>query len=115
MTLMHFCPLDKIQTLKCADTLLSFEYNKSENMMPFSKVMIGTEAKNLISAFGENEKKVFLYGVKRFFIKLCDELKTKLPLKNRALANLRFLKPENRKSDGERMVIGCAKLMPPVC
>ena len=51
----------------------------------------------------------------RFFIKLCDELKTKLPLKNRALANLRFFKPENRKSDGERMVIGCAKLMPPVC
>ena len=49
-----------------------------------------------------------------FFIKLCDELKKNLPLKNRFLAHLRFLQPEYRNLDGEKMILGCAKRMPPV-
>ena len=52
---------------------------------------------------------------KRFIIKTCDELTKNLPLKNQFLANLRFLKPENRNIDGEKMILGCAKFMPQVC
>ena len=69
---MYFCPLNKISELECADSLLSFEYKKPENMLPLNKMMIGTETKKLISAFAENEKDVFLHGVKRFFINICD-------------------------------------------
>ena len=43
--LMYFCPLKKISELKCADSLLSFEYKKPENMFPLNKMMIGTETK----------------------------------------------------------------------
>ena len=112
--LMYLCPMDKIQNLKSADSLLSFDYNKAENVLPLNQMTIGTEAKKLISTFAESDRFVFLNGVKRFFIHICDELKQKLPLKNKVLANLRFLKPENRKTEGERMIVGCAKVMPPV-
>ena len=50
-----------------------------------------------------------MYGAERFFIKLCDELKKNLPLKNRFLAHLRFLQPEYRNLDGEKMILGLRK------
>ena len=106
--------MDKIQNLKSADSLLSFDYNKAENVLPLNQMTIGTEAMKLISNFAESDRFVFLNGVKRFFIHICDELKQKLLLKNKVLANLRFLKPENRKTEGERMIVGWAKVMPPV-
>ena len=112
--LMYFCPLNKIQDLKNANSLLSFEYDKTKNILPLNQFSIGREAKKNLSSFPENDQTVFLYGVKSF-LKICDELKKNLPLKNKFLANLRFLKPENRNIDGEKMILGCAKFMPPVC
>ena len=45
-TLIHFCPLDKIEKVKKSDTLLTFEYNKSENMLPNKDISIGIQTKN---------------------------------------------------------------------
>ena len=50
-------------------------------------------------------------GVQRFYIKICDELLSKLSLNNRFLSNLRFLKPENITMEGNKM-INCAKKTP---
>ena len=54
-----------------------------------------------------------MYSVKRFIIKICDELTKNLPLKNQFLPKLRFLKPEIRIIDGEKKILGCVKFMPP--
>ena len=113
--LMYFCPLEKIQELKDADSLLSFEYDKPKNILPLKEFSVGRETKKILSSFPDNDQSVFLYGVKNFLIKICRELVKNLPLKNRFLANLRFLKPENRNIAGEKMILGCAKFMPPVC
>ena len=97
-----------------ANSLLSFEYDKPKNILPLNQFSIGRKAKKILSSFPDNDQTVFLYGVKRF-LKICDELKKNLPLKNQFLANLRFLKPENRNIDGEKMILGCAKFMPQGC
>ena len=116
-TLLYFCPLDKIEKLKDADSLISYEYNnpaKPENILPLNDFTIGRDAKKIVFDFSEREQTVFMHGVKRFLVKLCDELKKNLPLKNKFLANLRFLQPEYRNIEGEKMILGCAKRMPPI-
>lgn len=112
-TLIHFCPLDKIEKLKKSDTLLTFEYNKSENMLPNKDISIGIQTKKLIADFTDNDKTVFYQGIKNFFVKVCDQLKKNLPLKNKYLASLRFLHPNYRTVEGEKMILRCAASMPP--
>ena len=112
-TLIHFCHLRKIEKLKTSDALLSFDYRKPENVLPYNEFSIGKMTKRLISDFSENNKVVFYEGIKRYFIKVCDLLKKNLSLKNKHLANLRFLSPEYRTVEGERMILRCASSMPP--
>ncbi|CAL4194638.1 unnamed protein product [Meganyctiphanes norvegica] len=113
-TLLYFCHLEKIEMLKCSDTLLSFDYENKDNILPQTEFSIGRNAKKLISEFAENDKTVFLQSIKYFFIKICNLLKKNLSLKNKFLANLRFLKPENKVIEGEKMILGCASFMPPI-
>ena len=113
-TLLYFCPLKKIEELKDATSLLSFDYAKKENNLPLNDISIGREAKKIISGFAENDRALFLSGVKRFLIKMCDQLTKNLPFKNKFLANLRFLQPDYRKSEGESMILKCADKMPPI-
>ena len=70
--------------------------------------------KKIVSNLPEGDNIVFMNGVKRFFIKLCDEMKKNVPFKNKFLANIRFLQPEYRNMEGEKIILGCAKHMPPV-
>ena len=107
-TLLYFCPLDKIEKLKDADSLISYEYNnpaKPQNILPLNDFTIGRNARKLVSDLSESEQTVFMHGVKRFLVKLCDELKKNLPLKNKFLANLRFLQPEYTNIEGEKLIL----------
>lgn len=114
-TIMHFCPLDKIQNLKDTRSLLSFDYYKKENILSLEEISIGIEAKKFVVGFSENDKTIFYHGVKKFFISICDELKKNLPYTNKFLSNLRFLKPEYKTCEGEKMILKCVDKMPPVC
>ena len=105
--------MKKIEKLKTSDNLLSFDYNKSENVLSFNEFSIGNMTKRLISDFPENDKAVFYQGIKRFFIKVCDQLMKHMSLKNKYLANLRFLHPKYRTVEGEKMILRCASSMPP--
>ena len=55
-TLLYFCPLDKIENLKTADSLLSYEYNnptKPQNILPLNDFTIGRNARKLGSDISE--------------------------------------------------------------
>ena len=112
--LIHFCVFSKIKPLKSSVELVKFEYNNIDNIKPLHEISIGIKAKKLISHFSEQVKVLFLTGVKRFFIKICDEMLSKLSLNNKFLSNLRFLNPENITQEGLKMVTYIAKSMPPV-
>ena len=49
--LMYFCPLNKIQDLKDANSLLSFEYDKPKNILPLNQFSFGREAKKIFLVF----------------------------------------------------------------
>ena len=57
-TLLHFCPLKKIEKLKTSDSLLSFDYKKSENVLPYNEFSIGNKTKRLVSEFPENDSHI---------------------------------------------------------
>ena len=112
-TLLHFCVFSKIKPLRKSVTLIKFDYKHNDNVKPLDEISIGVAAKGIISKFSQQDKTVFLSGVKRFFIKLCDQLLAKLSLKSVLLGNLRFLNPENINEEGQKMISYCASNMPP--
>ena len=113
-TLIYFCHLDRLQRLRFSEELLAFDFEKPENILPVEEFSIGINAKKLISGFEECDKLLFLQSVKRFFIKISKHIRNNLSLQNKFLANLRFLKPENKIAGGEKMILDCASSLPPI-
>ena len=81
-----------IENCKFSQDLLGFDFEKSENILPFKDFSIGSNAKKLIQDFSLNDSTVFLVSIKNFFTKICKQLKKNLSLDNKLLANLRFFK-----------------------
>ena len=113
-TLIHFCVFSKIKPLRNSLDLIKFDFKCKENIKPLNEISIGINAKEIISQFSEQNKLLFLSGVKNFFIKICVEMLAKFSLNNKYLSNLRFLNPENITQEGQKMITYIAKNMPPV-
>ena len=111
-TLIYFCRLEMIENCKFSQDLLGFDFEKSENILPFKDFSIGSNAKKLIQDFSENDRTVFMVSIKNFFTKICKQLKKNLSLDNKLLANLRFLNPENKRIEAEK-IVKVASAMPP--
>ena len=92
--------MELIENCKSSDDILSIDFSNSD-------------ARRLISDFREEDKIVFYESIKKKFSKICNQLKKNLSLSNKLLANLRFLKPENKNIGAEKMILGVAKSMPP--
>ena len=110
---MYFCKLELIRNCKNSDDILSIDFSKSDTVLPYEEISIGSDARRLISDFREEDKIVFFESIKNFFRKICNQLKKNLSLSNKLLANLRFLKPENKNIGAEKMILGVVKSMPP--
>ena len=113
-TLIHFCIFSKLKPLRNSVDLVNFEYKDKDNIKPLNEISIGIKATEFISHFSEQDKTLFLSGVNRFYTKLCDEMLSKLSLKNKFLGNLRFLKPDNITQEGQKMITCISQSMPPV-
>ena len=50
-TLIYFCHLEMIENCKFSQDLLGFDFEKSENILPFKDFSIGSNAKKLIQDF----------------------------------------------------------------
>ena len=72
-------------------------------------MQIGDKATELLKKMSEDDKELFLFGVKEFMIKLADGLHKDLNLQNRILADLRCLAPWNRTAAYEKSIVRLAK------
>ena len=73
-TLLQFCKIEIIEKIKDDKELTNFEFSKSKNQLSYDKIIVGIKAKELITKFTNQERDVFLFGVKEIYINLCDHL-----------------------------------------
>ena len=105
-----------IAKIESDSELVKFDYNNKKNQLDKSKISIGTKASKLLKSFSDDERSVFMFGVKDFLIKVTDGLLKDLSLQNQVVADLRCLAPSNRTVSYERAIIRLAKKLPPnVC
>ena len=97
-TLIYFSKMELIENCKSSDDILSIDFSNSDAVLPYEEISIGSHAR---------------ISIKIFFRKICNLLKKNLSLSNKLLANLRYLKPENKNIGAEKMILGVAKSMPP--
>ena len=74
-TLIYFCRLDEIEKCSFNNELLAFDYEKAANILPLKDFSIGRNTKRLVEKFSEDEAKMFLQAIKRFFTNICHQLK----------------------------------------
>ena len=112
-TLLQFCRFELIEKIDNDKDLIHFDFKEKKNILPTEKINIGIKAKECISKFTNNEKIVFLEGVKQYYLKLCKHLLKNLSLSNLFLSNLEFLNPLSRTIENEKKILYCAKKLPP--
>ena len=112
-TLLQFCKLKEIGKIKDDKELTNFDFNKAKNQLSYNKIIVGMKTKELISKITNQERDVFLCGVKDFYVKLSEHLLKNLSLNNKYLANLRFLNPVSRSVESEKWIVKCAQKLPP--
>ena len=95
-TLISFCNFEMIAKIESDSALVKFDYNNKKNQLDKSKINIGTKASKLLKSFSDDERSVFMFGVKDFLIKVTDGLLKDLSLQNQVVADLRCLAPSNR-------------------
>lgn len=112
-TLLQFCKFEVIEKINNAKDLINFDFKAKKNIKPIETINIGIKTKECISKFTNNEKSVFLEGVKQYNLKLCEQLINNLSLSNVFLSNLEFLNPLSRSIENENKIMYCAKKLPP--
>ena len=98
-----------IAKIESDSELVKFDYNNKKNQLDKSEISIGTKASKLLKSFSDDERSVFMFGVKDFLIKVTDGLLKDLSLQNQVVADLRCLAPSNRTVLYERAIIRLAK------
>ena len=55
-----------IAKIESDSELVKFDYNNKKNQLDKSKISIGTKASKLLKSFSDDERSVFMFGVKDF-------------------------------------------------